>query len=442
MAPALIREAMASLSGEGTPGLSVKNGCKVFSDQAFTVENVLLAMGEVVGHENIVSASRMNKAVVVFCKDEKLVNSLVEKGIVVSDTLLQVMPLRAPATKVTISNAPPFIPNEQILKELSRFGKFAGSIKMVPLGCKNAALKHVLSFRRQVFMFLNAQTEFLDISFRIQHGDSSYMIFATTDSLRCFECGDLGHKKLTCPHKKQTESGKNARNNDERIDRSENNDNLDKEKRPISVKDVIQENKQKTNEVIDEDSGALASAGEPSVIPQASSSAEQSAIDPSSKSEVSEFTSSMRAGDNAVGPNVSKDAVVALEDNEHDCGDVVPSVSGSQLKASVEIENSDEELMEDCDNCSEFSEIDCSQMLDDVYSVEELNEFLDLTKGKKVDVVNFFPDVNKFIKSVVIAQKTVGYDVISKQKRFRLRKLLTTVRKAQKGQVKLLKWKK
>ncbi len=68
--------------------------------------------------------------------------------------------------------------------------------------------------------------------------------------------------------------------------------------------------------------------------------------------------------------------------------------------------------------------------------------FLDLTKGKKVDVVHFFPDVNKFIRSVVIAQKTVGYDVISKQKRFRLRKLLTTVRKAQKGQVKLLKWKK
>lgn len=69
-------------------------------------------------------------------------------------------------------------------------------------------------------------------------------------------------------------------------------------------------------------------------------------------------------------------------------------------------------------------------------------EFLDLTKGKKVDVVNFFPDVNKFIKSAVIAQKTVGHDVISKQERFRLRKFLTTVRKALKGHVKLSKWKK
>lgn len=92
---------MASLSGEGTPGLSIKNGCKVFSDQAFTVEDVLLAKGEIVGHENIASASRMNKAVVVFLKDETFVNSLVEKGIVVADSLVQVTPLRAPATRVT-----------------------------------------------------------------------------------------------------------------------------------------------------------------------------------------------------------------------------------------------------------------------------------------------------------------------------------------------------
>lgn len=135
---------MASPSGEGTPVFSIKNGCKVASDQVFTVEDVLLAMGEIVGHGKIVSASRMNKAVVVFLKEENLVNRLVENGIVVSDTLVQVTPLCAPATKVTISNVPPFISNEEIIKELSRFGKFASSIKVVPLGCKKFALKRVV----------------------------------------------------------------------------------------------------------------------------------------------------------------------------------------------------------------------------------------------------------------------------------------------------------
>lgn len=186
---------------------------------------------------------------------------------------------------------------------------------------------------------------------------------------------------------------------------------------------------------------ASVSAGEPSVISRNGSPAEQSATDPSSKSEVSEFISPMRAGDNVVGSNVFKEDV-AVKDNECAYGDEVLSVCGLQFNALVENENSDEELMEDCDNCSEVSEIDCSQSLDDVYSVDELNEFLDLTKGKKVDVVKYFPDVNKFIKSVVKAQKTVGYDVISKQKRFRLKKFLATVRKAQKHNVKLSKGKK
>lgn len=73
------------------------------------------------------SASRMNKAVVVFMKKEKTVNSL-ENGIIISDVLVQVTPLRTPATKVTILNVPPFISNGEIAKQLSRFEKFAGSM--------------------------------------------------------------------------------------------------------------------------------------------------------------------------------------------------------------------------------------------------------------------------------------------------------------------------
>ncbi len=28
------------------------------------------------------------------------------------------------------------------------------------------------------------------------------MVYATTGSVRCFECGDIGHKRLACPHKR------------------------------------------------------------------------------------------------------------------------------------------------------------------------------------------------------------------------------------------------
>lgn len=165
------------------PLFSIKNECKVFSDQAFMVDVVLLAMRDIVGHRKIISASRMSKAVMVFLKEENLVNRLVENGIIASDTLVLLTPLHAPATKVTISNMPPFISKEEITKE---FGNFASYIKVAPLCCQNTALKPVLSFRRQVFMFLNAPSKSLEISFCIQHRDSLYLISATTDRMcRC-----------------------------------------------------------------------------------------------------------------------------------------------------------------------------------------------------------------------------------------------------------------
>ena len=34
------------------------------------------------------------------------------------------------------------------------------------------------------------------------------MVYDSTDSLRCFECGDVWHKRFECPLKEQTERGR------------------------------------------------------------------------------------------------------------------------------------------------------------------------------------------------------------------------------------------
>ncbi len=74
-----------------------------------------------VGHENIVSASRMNQAVVVFLKEQHFVNQLIENGLVINDNFVQVTPLQAPTAKITVSNVPPFIPDDALERELVRF---------------------------------------------------------------------------------------------------------------------------------------------------------------------------------------------------------------------------------------------------------------------------------------------------------------------------------
>ncbi len=43
----------------------------------------------------------------------------------------------------------------------------------------------------------------LDISFRVMDEGKSFMIYASTAGYKCFECGDIGHKRTTCPHKVQ-----------------------------------------------------------------------------------------------------------------------------------------------------------------------------------------------------------------------------------------------
>lgn len=192
-------DGLGMASHEETSSLSLRHGFRCIPDPSVTVEEVLLAVSKRVKPSDIMSASRMNKAVVVFLRDDKLVNVLVETGIEIKGMFVQATPLFSPSVKVTVSNVPPFIPNEMIQRELSRFGKFASSMRMVSLGCKNPDLKHVLSFRRQVFMFLDSPAQTLDISLRITHDNKSYMIYATTGSPRCFLCGDLGHIRVQCP---------------------------------------------------------------------------------------------------------------------------------------------------------------------------------------------------------------------------------------------------
>ncbi len=54
-------------------------------------------------------------------------------------------------------------------------------------------------------MFLSSPTKTLDVSFRVTCGEISYMVYASTDNLRCFECGDIGHNFFSCPHIQRAE---------------------------------------------------------------------------------------------------------------------------------------------------------------------------------------------------------------------------------------------
>lgn len=79
-----------------------------------TVEQVLLAAGDQVGHGNISHASRMNKAVMVFLKDRVFVNKLIQTDLLVNNKFVQVSLLAVPSTRITVFGVPPFILSEAL----------------------------------------------------------------------------------------------------------------------------------------------------------------------------------------------------------------------------------------------------------------------------------------------------------------------------------------
>lgn len=71
--------------------------------------------------------------------------------------------------------------------------------------------------------------------------------------------------------------------------------------------------------------------------------------------------------------------------------------------------------------------------IDDLYSLEDINHFLDVTFKKSVKVSDYFSDTDKSIKSVDMLKRLVSFDLLNEKKRFRLKKHITTLRKAKVG---------
>ncbi len=181
--------------------LTWRHGIKIAPVMNCSVEECSLAVGKAVGYESILSASRMNGAFVVFLNAIEKVNSEVQSGVVIKDSFTPVMPLVQPARKTTLSNVPPFIKYDLLVAELSRHGKIVSQMKRLPLGCKSPFLKHVVCFRCQVHMILKSEIDELSVAFKFRIDGYDYIVFASSETMRCFGCGLEEHVRRACPEK-------------------------------------------------------------------------------------------------------------------------------------------------------------------------------------------------------------------------------------------------
>ncbi|KAF7659083.1 hypothetical protein LDENG_00003500 [Lucifuga dentata] len=79
-------------------------------------------------------------------------------------------------------------------------------MKKVLSGCKSPLLKHVVSHHRQVYMILNNRQADLNLKFHVRVDDFDYILYGTSETMRCFGCGQEGHVIRVCPEKPSQEA--------------------------------------------------------------------------------------------------------------------------------------------------------------------------------------------------------------------------------------------
>lgn len=390
--------------------LSRRHGIKLAPVMRCSVEDCCSAVGKLIGYDSIMSASRMNSAFVLFLNSIEKVNNVVQSGVVIHDTFTPVMPLAQPAKKIVLSNVPPFINDDLLSTELSRHGKLVSQMKRLPLNCKSPLLRHVVCFRRQVYMILNNNAEELNVAFKFRFDGFDYVVFVTSETMKCFECGQEGHIRRSCPERIESDSDADT--------------------------DII----------------AQVQVGNVSNVNSKESTGDKASTSAVGGDEVVDVDKALNT-DNSMEReiNMKPDEVAAvagslLEEDEMDAGPMsdevsfkMPSTKRKRPKSTVEKErvertsdvHPDKPANNDCSSTFEDSESDIKIVRDrrSAYTVEKIKTFLQKTKNmKNVRIADYFPESRMFLESAVALMRGEGKEHFTAQETYRLKKFVSKLR--------------
>lgn len=414
---------MASSERVSLDRLSRRHGIKLAPVNNVSVEQCVLAVGEVVGCDSILSASRMNSAVVVFLDTIEKVNSVVQNAVVIQDTFTPVMPLLQPAKKVILSNVPPFIKDELLLAELSRHGKVVSQMKKIPFGCKSPLLKHVVCFRRHVYMVLKKDADELNVAFKFRVDGFDYVVFVTSEIMKCFRCGKEGHIRGECTEKV---------NDAETVDNERMGGIAETSAASAEEGMHVEAGRSETAE----DEETVESVGEhihgtmigaDNVENETDESQENvSAVAESIEAEESLDTEMVRDEALFKTPSTKRKRVKKSPKHKSTGQVTVDSANKNDDTESSTVEDSDVEATVSRNRKSEHQ---------DVYTFGKIRAFLQKTKNmKNVQVEEYIPDRLLFIDSVATTMRGDSEEHFTVQEMFRLKKFVSKLKLKQKNE--------
>lgn len=169
------------------------------------IREYLLAIYQLVGGAtNILAISRVSGGrVILFLASKELVEKFQQDhgGFHFRESFIKTRRLKAPATKLIISNVSPTIPNsvlETALRENFKLN-LVSPISLLRVSPKDDLFPHVVSSRRQVYIHSADNKSTFPNSFLLPFAERTYRIYLNADSLTCFKCTSRGHKAEDCP---------------------------------------------------------------------------------------------------------------------------------------------------------------------------------------------------------------------------------------------------
>lgn len=182
------------------PGMDL--GVVIEAKEELTIADYAVAMGKLIGNQNLTHISHVSKQrVCIYLKTKEVLEKFLEdhQTVRVKKHVLKVKPYVSTPKRVVISNVNPSIPNDVIVNKLKEVGLNVSATKIsnIKAGIKEPGFEHLLSFRRQFFV-PPEQIDLVPSSLNITYQNNSFWIYLSAGNPKCFICKAEGHIAKSC----------------------------------------------------------------------------------------------------------------------------------------------------------------------------------------------------------------------------------------------------
>lgn len=176
--------------------------------EGLSLKDYIYGIGTLIGPSNIIFSSRIsNNRICMYLKTSKLADEVTHSHptVNINNTYVRIRKLINPSKRLLISNISPHIPHAILEQALINIHlKTTSPVSFLRAGLNDEEYKHILSFRRQVFVISENEIDTPEPpdTLLIDYEGESYRIFLSLEEHWCSICKSPDHSTNSCSQKR------------------------------------------------------------------------------------------------------------------------------------------------------------------------------------------------------------------------------------------------